>query len=121
MSTNQRLLTQLEIAWAYRKYCEDVPIASLANALCCSTVTIRRAFDRYGLQKKNTLKFERGTTMSDYEKKVVEHLRSDARKAGTWDPGKEDMLVAADLIEELCGQRDALIEMVGQLKKERDA
>ncbi len=114
-------LSETEIAWAYQKYCEGVPLVSLAKTLYCSTVTIRRAFARYGLKKKNTLKFERGTTMSDYEKKVVEDLRRNARKRGAWDPGKEDMRAAADLIESLCGQRDALVEMVGQLKKERDA
>lgn len=121
MSTSRQVLTPCEIAWAYRKYCEDVPITSLAKTLYCSPITIKRAFVRDGLIKKNMLNFKRGTTMSEYEKKVVENLRRNARKSGVWDPGKEDMRVAADLIEELCGQRDALIEMVGQLKKEGDA
>lgn len=59
--------------------------------------------------------------MSDYEKAVVSELRRNAKKLGVWSPGRDDMLAAAKLIEELCAERDALIEMVGQLKKERDA
>ncbi len=59
--------------------------------------------------------------MTDYEKAVVSDLRQSARKCGVWSPGREDMQVAADLIEDLCAERDELIEMVDQLKKERDA
>ncbi len=55
--------------------------------------------------------------MSEYEKKVVEDLRRNARKSGVWSPGKEDMQVAADLIETLCAERDRLAERVQELEK----
>lgn len=58
--------------------------------------------------------------MTEYEKQVVKNLRQSARRSGVWNPGREDMQVAADLIEELAAERDALIEKVGQLKKERN-
>lgn len=59
--------------------------------------------------------------MSGYEKAVVSELRRNAKKLGVWSPGRDDMLAAAVLIEELCVERDVLVEMVEQLKKEGDA
>ncbi len=66
--------------------------------------------------------------MTEYEKAVVSELRRNAKKLGVWSPGRDDMLAAADLIEKLCGQRDALRETCDQalkalcdrVKKERE-
>lgn len=56
-----------------------------------------------------------------YTRKIVVKLRKQAVRCGMWRKEREVMFEAAQLIEDLCGQRDALIEMVGQLKKERNA
>lgn len=122
------VLDEEEVLWAYQKCCDGVPVAVVARALYCAHVTLTRSFKRYGLRVTNTLKFKRGGSVNEYEKKVVEDLRRNARRSGAWDPGKEDMQVAADLIEELCGQRDALRETCDQalkalcdrVKKERE-
>ena len=57
--------------------------------------------------------------MSEFEKKVVEDLRRNARRCGVWDPGKENMQVAADLIETVCAERDTYKRLCDELMKER--
>ena len=55
--------------------------------------------------------------MTEHEKAVVSDLRRNAKKLGVWSPGRDDMLAAADLIEELCAERDRLAEQVQELEK----
>lgn len=49
MSTSRAMLTNKEIAWAYKKWCEGVPVEVLSQSLYCCSATLRRAFKRHGL------------------------------------------------------------------------
>ena len=108
---SREILDADEVMWAYRKRCDGVPLAAIGKALYCDPITIVRAFNRHNLRVVNKLEYKRGGTMSEFEKKVVEDLRRNARRCGVWDPGKENMQVAADLIETVC-VRQAIVYAV---------
>lgn len=48
---NKRLLSNEEVSWAHRKWCEGHSIESIAEALYCHPRTLRREFRRRGLNR----------------------------------------------------------------------
>ena len=56
------VLSTNKVFWAHRKWCEGYTLQKIADALKCSTRTLQREFDRYGLHYVSIpLKYEEET------------------------------------------------------------
>ena len=59
---------------------------------------------------------QKAASEEQYTRKIVVKLRKQAVRCGMWRKEREIMFKAAQLIEDLCTERDVLVEMI----KERE-